>query len=32
METKRVFKFFTAWNLEKEEAFLRKMHQQGWAL
>ncbi len=21
-----------AWNLEKEEAFLRKMHQQGWAL
>lgn len=32
METKKVFKFFTAWNLEKEEAFLRKMHQQGWAL
>ena len=32
METKRVFKFFMAWNLEKEEAFLRKMHQQGWAL
>ncbi|MDM5428302.1 MULTISPECIES: DUF2812 domain-containing protein [Bacillus] len=32
METKKVFKFFTAWNLEKEEVFLRKMHQQGWAL
>ncbi|MDM5239667.1 DUF2812 domain-containing protein [Bacillus cereus] len=32
METKRVLKFFAAWSLEKEEAFLRKMHQQGWAL
>ncbi|QWG34096.1 DUF2812 domain-containing protein [Bacillus mycoides] len=32
METKKVFKFFAAWSLEKEEAFLRKMHQQGWAL
>ncbi|HDR7277438.1 TPA: DUF2812 domain-containing protein, partial [Bacillus paranthracis] len=32
METKRVFKFFAGWSLEKEEAFLRKMHQQGWAL
>ncbi|MBE7122772.1 DUF2812 domain-containing protein [Bacillus cereus] len=32
MEIKKVFKFFTAWNLEKEEVFLRKMHQQGWAL
>ncbi|MCQ6567309.1 DUF2812 domain-containing protein [Bacillus mycoides] len=32
METKRVFKFYAGWSLEKEEAFLRKMHQQGWAL
>lgn len=32
METKKVFKFFMAWSLEKEEAFLRKMHQKGWAL
>ncbi|MGE6363738.1 signal peptidase I [Bacillus cereus] len=32
METKKVLKFFAAWSLEKEEAFLRKMHQQGWAL
>ncbi|AFU13621.1 DUF2812 domain-containing protein [Bacillus toyonensis] len=32
METKKVFKFFAGWSLEKEEAFLRKMHQQGWAL
>lgn len=32
METKRVFKFFAGWSLEKEEAFLREMHQQGWAL
>lgn len=32
METKRVFKFYVGWSLEKEEAFLRKMHQQGWAL
>ena len=23
METKRVFKFFMAWNLEKEEAFTK---------
>ncbi|WP_237980106.1 DUF2812 domain-containing protein [Bacillus thuringiensis] len=32
METKKIFKFFAGWSLEKEEAFLRKMHQQGWAL
>ncbi|MBE5108303.1 DUF2812 domain-containing protein [Bacillus thuringiensis] len=32
METKKVLKFFAAWSLEKEEAFLRKMHQKGWAL
>ncbi|HDR3906910.1 MULTISPECIES: DUF2812 domain-containing protein [Bacillus] len=32
METRKVFKFFAGWSLEKEEAFLRKMHQQGWAL
>ncbi|QUG84589.1 DUF2812 domain-containing protein [Bacillus nitratireducens] len=32
METKKVFKFFAGWSLEKEEAFLRKMHQKGWAL
>ncbi|MFP3412817.1 DUF2812 domain-containing protein [Bacillus sp. SIMBA_074] len=32
METKRVFKFYAGWSLEKEEAFLRKMHQKGWAL
>ncbi|KFN04595.1 DUF2812 domain-containing protein [Bacillus clarus] len=32
MEIKKVFKFFAAWSLEKEEAYLRKMHQQGWAL
>ncbi|HIE6630502.1 DUF2812 domain-containing protein [Bacillus luti] len=32
METKKVFKFFAGWSLEKEEAFLRKMHQQGWGL
>ncbi|NWK69321.1 DUF2812 domain-containing protein [Bacillus paramycoides] len=32
MEIKKVVKFFAAWSLEKEEAFLRKMHQKGWAL
>ncbi|MDQ7237370.1 DUF2812 domain-containing protein, partial [Bacillus pacificus] len=32
METKKVFKPFAIWSLEKEEAFLRKMHQKGWAL
>ncbi|QWH18179.1 DUF2812 domain-containing protein [Bacillus mycoides] len=32
MKTKKVLKFFAAWSLEKEEAFLRKMHQKGWAL
>ncbi|PEF40844.1 DUF2812 domain-containing protein [Bacillus wiedmannii] len=32
METKKIFKFFAGWSLEKEEAFLREMHQQGWAL
>ncbi|EJR54066.1 hypothetical protein IIM_02122 [Bacillus cereus VD107] len=32
MGTKKVLKFFSAWSLEKEEVFLRKMHQQGWAL
>ncbi|ABS22306.1 DUF2812 domain-containing protein [Bacillus cytotoxicus] len=31
MEIKKTFKFFTAWNLEKEEAYLREMHQKGWA-
>ncbi|MCI0767765.1 DUF2812 domain-containing protein [Bacillus sp. TL12] len=31
MEDKKTFKFFAAWNLEKEEAYLRKMHQEGWA-
>ncbi len=31
MEIKKTFKFFAAWNLEKEEAYLRKMHQKGWA-
>ena len=32
METKKIFKPFAVWSLEKEEAYLRKMHQQGWAL
>ncbi|PEB50851.1 signal peptidase I [Bacillus pseudomycoides] len=32
MEIKKTFKLFTAWNLEKEEAYLRKMHREGWAL
>ncbi|WP_459502673.1 DUF2812 domain-containing protein [Bacillus sp. C1] len=32
MEIKKKFKFFAVWSLEKEEAFLRKMHQEGWAL
>jgi hypothetical protein len=32
METKKIFKPFAVWSLEKEEAFLRNMHQQGWAL
>ncbi|EEM10733.1 DUF2812 domain-containing protein [Bacillus pseudomycoides] len=31
MEIKKTLKFFAAWNLEKEEAYLRKMHQKGWA-
>ncbi|MGG3521767.1 DUF2812 domain-containing protein [Bacillus pseudomycoides] len=31
MEIKKTFKFFAAWNLEKEEVYLRKMHQKGWA-
>ncbi|HDR7618968.1 MULTISPECIES: DUF2812 domain-containing protein [Bacillus] len=32
METKKIFKPFAVWSVEKEEAFLRNMHQQGWAL
>ncbi|MDA2338501.1 DUF2812 domain-containing protein [Bacillus cereus] len=32
METKKIFKPFAVWSLEKEEGYLRKMHQQGWAL
>ncbi len=31
-ETKREFKWFWAWNDEEEEAWLRKMAQQGWHL
>ncbi|WP_410982952.1 DUF2812 domain-containing protein [Bacillus cereus] len=31
MEIKKTLKFFAVWNLEKEEAYLRKMHQKGWA-
>ncbi|MBN1260564.1 MAG: DUF2812 domain-containing protein [Anaerolineae bacterium] len=30
--TKRVFKWFWAWNDDKEEAWLREMAQQGWHL
>ncbi|MFJ8526832.1 DUF2812 domain-containing protein [Bacillus sp. NPDC094106] len=32
MQIKKTFKLFTAWNLEKEEEYLRKMHREGWAL
>ncbi len=30
METKTVFKFFTIFEYEKEQDYLRKMHQSGW--
>ncbi len=30
MKTKKVFRFFTIFNHEKEERFLRRMHQSGW--
>ena len=30
METKKVFKFFTIFEHEKEEDYLREMHRSGW--
>ena len=32
MEKKTVFKYFTIVNHEKEEAYLRSMHKDGWKL
>ena len=32
METKRIFKFFTMFEYEKEQEFLRSMHRSGWKL
>lgn len=30
METKKVFKYFTIYNYEKEQDYLREMHKSGW--
>ena len=32
MEIKRVLKYFTIFEWEKEQDYLRKMHQSGWKL